>query len=114
MIVNISSIRHKLLTNMLTVDVFKGMEVDLRREATTSGVQIFSSLLFERHIISPSDFDSVSWLGKYLPPENLSLILVELLANNVKNPYKFKAFINFLRDVPSLHHLHNKIEVLLG
>ena len=100
--------------NMLVVDVFKELEKDLVEEAKMSGVHNFSSLLFEHHIINSSDLDLVSWLGNYLPPEKLSVILVEIIANNVKNPSIYKAFINVLQKVSTLHYLHNKVEVLLG
>ena len=99
---------------MLAADVFIAMEIDIIHEAKRSGVHNFSSLLFEYHIISQSDLDLVGWLSEYLPAENLSLILVELLANNVKNPSKYKMLINFLGNVSSLHHLYQKVEVLLG
>ena len=99
---------------MLTVDVFKEIEKDLVEELKISGVHNFSSLLFEHHIINSSDLDLVGWLGNYLPPEKLSVILVEIIANHVKNPSIYKAFINVLQKVSTLHYLHHKVELLLG
>ena len=100
--------------SMLTVDVFKGIENDLVEEARMSGVHNFSNILFEHNIIRSSHIDLVGSLGNYLPPDNLSVILVEIIANNVKNQSIYKAFINVLQNVSSLHYLYNKVEVLLG
>ena len=96
------------------VDVFKEIEIDLVEEVMKSGIYNFSSLLFEYDIISHNEMNLIGWLSENLSPDRLTLVLVEILANKVKKPVMYKAFLYFLEKVSSLHYLHNKVEVLLG
>ena len=82
--------------------------------ATTYGPKIFSRILFEHNIMTSSNVEFIGWLNKHLPPQNTSVILVEILANNVKNPKIFKHFITFLGNVPFSHELYQNIKTELG
>ena len=98
----------------VVLDVFNAMENDFVRGAVVYGPLNLSCALFRYNIISSSDRDLMMWLNEYLPIKKLSVILVEILANNFKNPTKYKAFIFFLKKVSSLRYLSQKMEVLLG
>ena len=93
--------------------MFKQIEIDLVEEITKSGIYIFSSLLFEYDIIGHTEMVLIGWLSENLSPDQLSLVLVEILANKVKKPVIYKTFLYFLGKVSSLHYLHIKVEVLL-
>ena len=90
------------------------METDIIRGATRYGPKMFSDTLFEYNIISSSNLRLIGFLSKYLSPRNVSLILVDILASNVKSLIAFNDFIFCLRNVSSLRYLYNKINVLLG
>ena len=93
--------------------MFKQIEMDLVEEVMKSGIYNFSSLLLEYDIISHTEMDLIGWLSENLSPDKMSLVLVEILANKVKKPIIYKAFLYFLGKVSSLNYLHNKVEVLL-
>ena len=90
------------------------MEDDIIDAVIEYGPKIFSSMLFQYNIFSSFNLKIMGLLSQYLPLKNVSVILVEILANNVKDTATFKDFINFLKNVSSLHYLYKKMNGLLG
>jgi len=88
------------------------MEIDLIEEVKRYGPQTFSSILFYNNIISSQNLAFINWLRKHLPAEKLSVIIVDIIANNVKNPSTYSSYIRLLKSDLSLHNLHLKFEVL--
>ena len=102
------------LTNTIDVGVFKMMEEDIFNAITGYGPKNFSIMLIQYGIISSSNLKIIGLLSQYLPPNNVSVILVEILANNIKDTTRIKDFMNFLGNVSSLHYLYKKIYIYLG
>ena len=90
------------------------MEKDIIQAVTVYWPKIFSIMLFQHDIISLSNLKIIGLLSQDLPPKKLSLILVEILANNVKITTRFKDFINFLGKISSLNYLSKTMNMLLG
>ena len=90
------------------------MEEDIFNAVTGYGPKKFSIMLFQYNIISSSNKKIIGLLSQYLPPNNVSIILVEILANNIKNTTRIKDFINFLAKISSLHYLYKKFYTFLG
>ena len=102
------------LINISYVALFKHVEKDIMDGATTYGPNNLSRILFEHNIMTSSNVELIRCLSKHLPPENVSIILVEILANNVKNPKVFKRFLIFLGNVSFLCELYQKIKTELS
>ena len=102
------------LTNIMDVGIFEVMEEDIFNAVTGYGPKKFSIMLFQCSIISSSNLKMIGLLSQYLPPNNVSVILVEILANNIKETTIIKYFINFLGNVSSLHYLYKKFYIYLG
>ena len=102
------------LMNIIDVGIFEIMEKDIIHAAIGYGPKNFSSMLFQYSIISSSNLKIMELLSQYLPPNNLSIVLVEILADNIKDTTRIKDFINFLGNVSSLHYLYKKINTFLG
>ena len=100
--------------NIIDVGLFKVMEEDIIYAVIGYGPKKISILLFQYSIISSSNLKTIGLLSQYLPPNNVSVILVEILANKVKDTSRFKDFINFLGNVSSLHYLYKKMNIILG
>ena len=99
---------------MFDVGLMEYMENDLITGVTRYGPTNFSSILFKYYIMSSSNHELIGWLSKYLPPRNLSIVLVEILENNVQDPLIFKDFIHVLWNVSPLNYLYNKIYIVFG
>ena len=104
----------KWLINIIDVGLFQLMEKDIFHAVIEYGPTNFASVLFQYNIISSFHLNITGLLGQYLPPNNVSVILVEILANNVKHTATFKDFINFLANVSSLHYLYKTMNRILG
>ena len=102
------------LITILHLDLFKQMEKDIIDGVIRYGPKMFSSILFEYNIISSSNLKLISLLSKYISPRNVSVMLVEILANNIKDQTVFKDFIVFLGNVPSLRYIYIKINIVFG
>ena len=102
------------LTNIIDVGIFKLMEEDVLNAVTGYGPKAFSIMLFQCSIISSFNLKIIGLLSQYLPPKNVSVILVEILANNIKDTTRIKDFINLLENVPSLHYLYKKFYMFWG
>ena len=102
------------LTNIMDVGIFEIMEEDIFYAITEYGPKKFSIMLFQYSIISSSNQKIIGLLSQYLPPNNVSVVLVEILANNIKETTIIEDFINFLRNVSSLHYLYKKFYMYLG
>ena len=90
------------------------MEKDIIDAVTTYGPNNFSRILFEHNIMTSSNVELIHCLSKHLPPENVSIILVEILANNVKKSKVFKHFLFLLGNVSFLCGLYQKIKTELS
>ena len=90
------------------------MEKDFINGAHTYGPTNFCTILFNYNIMSSSNLEVIELLSKYYPPRNVSVVLVELLSNNVKDPTVFKNFIEVLGNISPLHYLYNKIDIING
>ena len=90
------------------------MEKDLIDGAIAYGPEMFCNILLEYNIMSSSDVMLIGLLSEYVHSRNVSLMLVEILANNVKDKTVFKDFIIFLRREPSLRYLYHKINIVFG
>ena len=90
------------------------IEKDIINGATTYGPTKFSTILFNYNIMSSSNLEVIELLCKYFPPRNVSVVLVELLSSNVKDPTIFKNFIDVLGNISPLHYLYKKIDTLNG
>ena len=102
------------LMNIIDVGIFQDMEEDIIHAVTGYGPKKFSIMLFQCSFISSSNLKIIGLLSQYLPPNNVSIILVEILANNIKDTKRIKDFINFLGNVSSLHYLYKKFCTLFG
>ena len=114
LILNMNHHNTSYIIDILDLVVFKLMEKDFIRGITIYGPAIFSSILFEKNIISSSNLNLIGLLSKYLSPRNVSVILVEILASNMKDQTVFKNFIMSLRNLSSLRYLYSKINMLYG
>ena len=90
------------------------MEKDIISGVTRFGPERFSSMLVQYNIINSTNLKIIGMLSKYLPPKIVSIILVEVLANNIKDVTGFHNFIAILGNVSSLLHLYNKKNIILG
>ena len=90
------------------------MEKDLTDGAVKYGPTKFSKILYKYNVVSSSTFILVERLSEYLPPTNVSVILVEILAHNIKEDMVFKKFIHVLENISTLRYLYLKICVIFG
>ena len=90
------------------------MEKDFINGATTYGPTIFSRILFNYNIMSSSNLEVIELLSKFFSPRNVSVVLVELLSNNMKDPTIFTKFIDVLGNISPLHYLYKKIDIING
>ena len=90
------------------------MENDFIHEAVKYGPTKFSKILYKYKVVSLSTLILVERLSEYLPPTNISVILVEILAHNIKEDLVFKKFIHVLEKVSTLRYLYHKIRVIFG
>ena len=90
------------------------MEKDLTEAADKYGPTKFSKILYEYNIMSLSTHTLLQRLSEYLPPTNISVILVEILAHNIKEDLVFKRFIDVLEKESTLRYLYLKIRVIFG
>ena len=68
------------------------MEKDFIDGAIAYGPQNLSVILYEHNIMSSSNIKLIDLLSEYVHPTNISVMLVEILANNVKDKTVFKDF----------------------
>ena len=90
------------------------MENDLIDGAVEYGPINFSITLYKHNIISLSTHILVQRLSEHFPPTNVSVILVEILAHNIKDDQIFKKFFQILEKESTLRYLYNKIRVIFG
>ena len=90
------------------------MESDLINGAIIYGPTNFSIILYKYNIISSFSFKLINRLSKLLSPRNVSVVLVEILANNIKDELIFKNFIHILENSSPLHYLYQKIGIIYG
>ena len=90
------------------------MENDLIDGAVKYGPTNFSIILYKHNIISLSTHILVKRLSEHLPPTNISVTLVEILAHNIKDDQILKKFIQILEKESTLRYLYHKIRVLFG
>ena len=102
------------LMNIIDVGIFEVMEEHIIHAITEYGPKNFSNMLFQYRIINSSNLKIMELLSQYLPPNNVSIILLEILANNIKDTTRIKDFINFLGNVSSLHYLYKIFYTLFG
>ena len=102
------------LTNVIDLGIFNFMEEDIFNAVTGYGPEKISIMLFQHSFISSSNLKIIGLLVQYLTPNNVSVILVEILADNIKDTTRIKHFINFLGNISSLHYLYKKFYTFLG
>ena len=102
------------LTNIIDLGIFKIMEENIFNAVTGYGPEKFSIMLFQYSFISSSNLKIIGLLSQYLPPNNVSVILVEILADNIKDTTRIEDFINFLGNISSLHYLYTEFYTFLG
>ena len=88
------------------------MVKDFTDGAVKYGPTKFSIILYKYNIVSLSTLILVERLSEYLPPTNVSAILVEILANDIKDDLIFKKFFHVLENVSTLRYLYHKIRVI--
>ena len=96
------------------VGLIEYMDKDLIDGAVKYGPTNFSIILYKYNVVSLSTFILVQTLSEYFPPTNVSAILVEILANNIKDEQIFKKFFRVLENVSTLRYLYHKIRVIFG
>ena len=94
------------------IEAFENIEADLKYVIIRNGLESFSSALFEYDIISSDDRDFIRTLHKHLPLVESSVVLIEIMAYNVKNPATYWKLFKLFDNVSSLHHLYKKIKIL--
>ena len=102
------------LTNIIDLGIFNTMEENIFNAVTGYGPEKFSIMLFQYSFISSSNLKIIGLLSQYLPPNNVSVILVEILADNIKDTTRIENFINFLGNVSSLHYLYKTFYTFFG
>ena len=102
------------LTNIIDLGIFNFMEEDIFNAVTGYGPEKISIVLFQYSFISSSNLKIIGLLSQYLPLNNVSIILVEILADNIKDTTRIEDFINFLGNISSLHYLYKKFYTFLG
>ena len=90
------------------------MEEDFINGATSYGPTNFSTILYNYNITSSSNLEVIEMLSTFFAPRNVSVVLVELLSSNMKDPTLFKKFIDVLENISPLHYLYKKIDILNG
>ena len=106
---------HKQFTcRLYYVGLIEHIGIDLIDGAVEYGPTNFSIILYKYNIVSLSTHTLVQRLSQYLPPTNVSVILVEILAHNIKDDQIFKNFFHVLEKESTLHYLYHKIRVIFG
>ena len=90
------------------------MQDDLIDGAVEYGPTKFSILLYKYGIVSLSTIVLVKRLSEYLSPTKVSVVLVEILAHNIKDDRIFKKFFHVLEFESTLRYLYHKIRVIFG
>ena len=90
------------------------MGKDLIDGAVKYGPTNFSIMLYKYNIVSLSTLLLAQRLSEYLPPTHVSVVLVEILAHNIKDDQIFKKFFHALENISTLRYLYHKIRVIFG
>ena len=72
----------------------------------------FAGIFFHYNIISSNDHKLMQHLSALLPREKTTLVLLEIVKENIKHPVTYEALFNCLEIVPSLYYLYKKLKIL--
>ena len=90
------------------------MGKDLYEGAVKYGPTKFCKILYKYNVVNLSTFVLVERLSEYLTAKHVSLVLLEILALNIKDDLIFKKFYHVLENVSTLRYLYHKIRVIFG
>ena len=88
------------------------IEKDISYKVTNYGPHLLAGTFFQCNVISSNQLELMQQLIKLLPLDKVSVVLVDIITENVKDPVTYEAFINCLEEVSSLKHLHKKFKII--
>ena len=98
--------------NVTLVDVFVQVEQDLSTEVECYGPRPFANILSYHNIISSKQLELIHFLIDVLHSDEAAVVLMDIIAENVKNPATYQAFKVCLEKEQSLNYLYQKVIIL--
>ena len=97
---------------MVFLDIILEVEQDLSYVITKHGPNVIAGTLFNYNVISSNEFELMQHLSKGLPIQKATVVLIEIISGNIKDPVKYEALLNCLEKETLLNYLYNKIKIL--
>ena len=98
--------------NITLVEVFEQVEEDLSKEVEYFGPYYYASIFSHHNIINSKQLELIHSLIDELHSNEATVVLMDIITENVKHPATYEAFIIWLEKEQSLNYLYNKVKIL--
>ena len=107
-----SSTHKHFITRTVFIDLYMEIEKDISYEVTNYGPLVLAGTFIQYNVISSNHLELIQQLIKLLPSDKVSVVLMDIITDNVKDPVTYEGFLKCLEEVSSLKHLHKKFKIL--